>query len=98
MFLNNLDFEVVEYSEKLVVYGGIGKVVCNWEVFDCIVVVLKELEEDEMFFIQFGKFVVVFKIYSDVLCVLLVNLNFVFVFVNWEMFYEFDKKGLMMYG
>lgn len=48
MLMNNLDSEVVEYLEKLVVYGGIGKVVWNWDVFDCIVVILKDLEEDEI--------------------------------------------------
>lgn len=33
MLMNNLDLEVVEKLEELVVYGGIGCVVCNWESY-----------------------------------------------------------------
>lgn len=48
MLYNNLDLEVVERLEDLVVYGGIGKVVCNWEVFEVIEKMLWELELDEI--------------------------------------------------
>lgn len=98
MLLNNLDSEVAEHPEKLVVYGGIGKVARNWEAFDRIVAALKELEEDETLLIQSGKPVAVFKTHSDAPRVLLANSNLVPAFANWETFHELDKKGLMMYG
>ncbi|MED4263898.1 urocanate hydratase [Priestia megaterium] len=98
MLLNNLDSEVAEHPEKLVVYGGIGKAARNWEAFDRIVTVLKELEEDETLLIQSGKPVAVFKTHSDAPRVLLANSNLVPAFANWETFHELDKKGLMMYG
>ncbi|MED4237839.1 urocanate hydratase [Priestia megaterium] len=98
MLLNNLDSEVAEHPEKLVVYGGIGKAARNWEAFDRIVAVLKELEEDETLLIQSGKPVAVFKTHSDAPRVLLANSNLVPAFANWETFHELDKKGLMMYG
>lgn len=98
MLMNNFDFEVVEYFESFVVYGGCGKVVCNWEVFDYIVVMFDWLENDEMLLVQLGKLVVVLWMYEWVLCVLIVNFNLVLYWVNWEIFDKFDQVGLMMYG
>jgi len=37
MLLNNLDPEVAEKPEDLVVYGGTGKGVRNWECFHAMV-------------------------------------------------------------
>lgn len=81
MLMNNFDFDVVENLYELVVYGGIGCVVCNWECYDVIVDVFIWLEVDEMLFIQFGKLVGVFKMYDNVLWVLIVNFNLVFYWV-----------------
>lgn len=98
MLMNNFDFDVVENLYELVVYGGIGCVVCNWECYDVIVKVLKNLESDEILLVQFGKLVGVFKIYENLLCVLIVNFNLVLYWVIWEYFNELDVKGLVMYG
>ncbi|WP_144635487.1 urocanate hydratase [Priestia megaterium] len=98
MLMNNLDPEVAEHPEKLVVYGGIGKVARNWDAFDRIVATLKDLEEDETLLVQSGKPVAVFKTHKDAPRVLLANSNIVPAFANWEKFHELDKKGLMMYG
>ena len=37
MLLNNLDPDVAENPQELVVYGGIGRAVRNWECFDAII-------------------------------------------------------------
>src|SRR5262249_60834932 len=46
MLMNNLDAEVAEKPHELVVYGGIGRAVRDWESFDRIVGSLRELEAD----------------------------------------------------
>lgn len=98
MLLNNLHPDVAEYSEKLVVYGGIGKAARNWECFEAIVQTLKNLESDETLLIQSGKPVAVFKSHTDAPRVLIANSNLVPAWANWDHFHELDKKGLMMYG
>lgn len=98
MLMNNLYLDVVECLQELVVYGGIGWVVCDWESFDVIVEMFKCLDDDQILLVQLGKLVGVFCIYVDVLCVLIVNFNLVLCWVNWDYFNELDKKGLVMYG
>lgn len=98
MLMNNFDFEVVEYLEDFVVYGGMGKVVCSWEVYDVIVCIFDEFELDEMLFVQLGKLVGVFCIYEWVLCVFIVNLNLVGGWVMWFEFCKFEEFGFIMYG
>ncbi len=98
MIMNNLDPEVAERPEDLVVYGGIGKAARNWECFDKIVEVLRELESDETLLVQSGKPVGVFRTHADAPRVLIANSNLVPAWANWEHFRELDKKGLMMYG
>lgn len=51
MLMNNFDFEVVENFKELVVYGGIGCVVCNWECYDKIVESFIYLNDDEILLI-----------------------------------------------
>ncbi|AJY73398.1 urocanate hydratase [Paenibacillus beijingensis] len=98
MLMNNLDPEVAEHSEKLVVYGGIGKAARTWEAFDRIVASLKNLNEDETLLVQSGKPVAIFKTHKDAPRVLLANSNLVPAWATWDKFHELDKKGLMMYG
>lgn len=98
MLLNNLNPDVAEWTEDLVVYGGIGKAARNWESFDAIVETLKNLESDETLLVQSGKPVAVFKTHTDAPRVLLANSNLVPAWANWDHFHELDKKGLMMYG
>ena len=98
MIMNNLDPEVAEKPEELVVYGGIGKAARNWECFERIVEVLRDLGEDETLCVQSGKPVGVFKTHADAPRVLIANSNIVPHWATWEHFNELDRKGLMMYG
>ena len=98
MLYNNLDPEVAEIPEELVVYGGIGKAVRNWESFDAIVRSLRELENDETLLIQSGKPVGKFRTHTAAPRVLLSNSVLVPKWADWDHFHELDKKGLIMYG
>jgi len=98
MLMNNLDPEVAERPEELVVYGGIGKAVRNWECFDAIVRCLRELENDQTLLVQSGKPVGVFRTHPDAPRVLISNSMLVPAWATWDHFYELDRKGLMMYG
>lgn len=65
MLMNNLDPDVAESPHDRVVYGGIGRAARTWNDFDNIVSALKNLNEDEMFCVQSGKPVGVFKTHKD---------------------------------
>lgn len=98
MLMNNLDPEVAERPEDLVVYGGTGKAARNWESFDAIVDVLKDLEADETLLVQSGKPVGVLRTNEWAPRVLIANSNLVGDWANWEHFRKLDDEGLMMYG
>jgi urocanate hydratase len=98
MMMNNLDAEVAEKPQELVVYGGIGRAARDWQCFDRIAAVLKELREDETLLVQSGKPVGVFRTHTDAPRVLIANSNIVPHWANWEKFHELDRQGLMMYG
>ncbi len=98
MLHNNLDPAVGENPRELVVYGGMGRAARNWECFDKIVETLKRLENDETLLIQSGKPVGVFKTTETAPRVLIANSNLVGKWANWDVFFELDKKGLMMFG
>ncbi len=98
MLRNNLDPDVAERPEELVVYGGIGRAARNWECFDRIVEVLKQLGDEETLLVQSGKPVGVFRTHADAPRVLIANSNLVPHWATWEHFNELDRKGLMMYG
>lgn len=98
MLQNNLDPEVAENPRHLVVYGGIGRAARNWECFDKILAVLKDLNDDETLLVQSGKPVGVFKTHANAPRVLIANSNLVPKWANWEHFNELDRKGLFMYG
>src|ERR1043165_5627171 len=98
MIQNNLDPEVAERPEDLVVYGGLGKAARNWESFDKILELLKDLEEDETLMVQSGKQVGVLRSHKDAPRVLIANSNLVGRWATWEHFRELEAKGLMMYG
>lgn len=98
MLSNNLDKDVAECPESLIVYGGMGRAARNWECFDKIVEVLKELKEDQTLLIQSGKPVGVFTTHEEAPRVLIANSNLVPHWATWEHFNELDKKGLMMFG
>ncbi len=98
MIQNNLDPDVAEKPDELIVYGGIGKAARNWQCFDKILEVLKNLENNETLLVQSGKPVGVIKTHENAPRVLIANSNLVGKWANWEHFRELDQKGLMMYG
>jgi len=98
MLMNNLDAEVAEKPQELVVYGGIGRAARDWQSFDRIAEVLKDLGEDETLLVQSGKPVGVFRTHADAPRVLIANSNIVPHWATWEKFHELDRAGLMMYG
>lgn len=98
MLMNNLDAEVAERPQELVVYGGIGRAARDWQSFDRISQVLKDLGDDETLLVQSGKPVGVFKTHADAPRVLIANSNIVPHWATWEKFHELDRAGLMMYG
>lgn len=98
MIQNNLDPEVAEHPQSLVVYGGIGRAARDWECYDKILEVLKNLEDHETLLVQSGKPVGVFETHKDAPRVLIANSNIVPHWATWDKFHELDQKGLMMYG
>lgn len=98
MLMNNLDPEVAEKPEELIVYGGTGKAVRNWECFDAIVNTLKKLEGDETLLIQSGKPVGVLQTFPHAPRILLANSLLVPAWATWEKFRELERLGLIMYG
>jgi urocanate hydratase len=98
LLMNNLDPDVAEHPENLVVYGGIGRAVRNWECYDKIVQTLQTLEPTQTLIVQSGKPVAVLNTHEDAPRVLIANSNLVPAWATWEHFNELDRKGLMMYG
>ncbi|MBN2603306.1 MAG: urocanate hydratase, partial [Candidatus Thermoplasmatota archaeon] len=96
MLENNLDN--AELPEDLIIYGGTGRAARNWDCFDEIVNILKNLEDDETMVIQSGKPVAVFKTFTNSPRVVMANSNIVPNWSNWEKFHELEKLGLIMYG
>src|SRR5437899_303997 len=98
MLMNNLDPEVAERPDDLVVYGGSGKAVRNWDCFDAIVRSLRSLEGDETLLVQSGKPVGIFRTHPGAPRVLIANSNLVPHWANWDEFRRLEALGLTMYG
>ncbi len=98
MLMNNLDPEVAERPQDLVVYGGRGKAARNWPSFDAIIASLKKLAPDETLLVQSGKPVGVVRTHADAPRVLIANSNLVPKWATQEIFDDFERRGLMMYG
>ncbi len=98
MLMNNLDPEVAERPAELVVYGGRGKAARNWPAFHAIIACLQKLAPDETLLVQSGKPVGVVRTHADAPRVLLANSNLVPKWATQEIFDDFEKRGLMMYG
>jgi len=96
MLENNL--ENAEIPEELIIYGGTGKAARNWECYDKIVKILRNLENDETMVIQSGKPVAVFKTWENSPRVVMANSNIVPHWSNWNKFHELEALGLIMYG
>jgi len=98
MLQNNLDPEVAEHPDKLIVYGGTGKAVRDWNSFDAIVRTLTTLKNDETMLVQSGKPVGVLQTHEWAPRVLLANSNLVGDWANWDEFRRLEQLGLTMYG
>ncbi|MBI2515957.1 MAG: urocanate hydratase [Opitutae bacterium] len=98
MLMNNLDPEVAERPQDLVVYGGRGKAARNWASFDAILATLPKLAPDQTLLVQSGKPVGVVRTHPDAPRVLIANSNLVPKWATQEIFDDFEKRGLMMYG
>ena len=98
MIQNNLDPDVAFDPDNLIVYGGRGRAARNWECYDAILKSLRELNEDETLLVQSGKPVGVFRSHKDAPRVLLANSNIVPHWATQELFDQYERDGLMMYG
>ena len=98
MIQNNLDPEVAQRPEDLVVYGGRGQAARNWDCYEAIIDVLKDLEDDETLLVQSGKPVGVFRTHTDAPRVLIANSNLVPHWATQEHFDFLASQGLMMFG
>ncbi len=98
MLMNNLDPEVAERPADLVVYGGRGKAARNWPAYHAIIASLQKLASDETLLVQSGKPVGIVRTHADAPRVLLANSNLVPKWATQEIFDDFEKKGLMMFG
>ncbi len=98
MLMNNLDPEVAERPDDLVVYGGTGKAVRNWDCYEAIVSSLRRLADDETLIVQSGKPVGVFRTHTMAPRVLIANALLVPAWADWSTFRELDRLGLTMFG
>jgi urocanate hydratase len=98
MLMNNLDPDVAERPADLVVYGGTGKAARDWDCYHRIVAALRGLEEDETLLVQSGKPVGILPTHPDAPRVLIANSNLVPRFATWEVFWDLERRGLIMYG
>ncbi len=94
--MNNM--ENAEEPDKLIVYGGTGKVARDWDCYHAIVESLRDLDNDETLLVQSGKPVAIFRTHEWSPRVLIANSNLVPKWSNWEKFYQLEDMGLMMYG
>ncbi len=84
--------------DNLIVYGGKGKAARNWECFDEITNMLRELYNDETLLIQSGKPVGVFTTGEEMPRLLIVNSQIVPKFATDDIFWDLEKRGLTMFG
>jgi urocanate hydratase len=98
MLMNNLDPAVAERPDDLVVYGGTGKAVRDWNSFDAIVRTLKTLKDDETMLVQSGRPVGVMRTHEWAPRVLIANSNLVGDWATWPEFRRLEHLGLTMYG
>jgi urocanate hydratase len=98
MLMNNLDEEVAENPRQLIVYGGSGRAVRNWQAFHGIVRALRSLENDETLLVQSGKPVGIFRTFPHSPRVLIANANLVPHWATRDEFNRLEAMQLTMYG
>ncbi|MEO8882209.1 MAG: urocanate hydratase [Devosia sp.] len=89
---------VGEDPENLVIYAALGKAARNWKSHDAIVRTLKSMAEEETLVIQSGKPIGVLKTHDKAPLVIMANCNIVGQWAKAEVFYELEKKGLIVWG
>jgi urocanate hydratase len=89
---------VGEDPENLVIYAALGKAARNWQSHDAIVRTLKSMAEDETLVIQSGKPIGVLKTHDKAPLVIMANCNIVGQWARAEVFYELERKGLIVWG
>src|SRR6185437_13371508 len=89
---------VGEDPENLVIYAALGKAARNWKSHDAIVKTLKSMAEDETLVIQSGKPIGVLKTHDKAPLVIMANCNIVGQWAKAKVFYELEKKGLIVWG
>jgi urocanate hydratase len=87
-----------ERPRDLIIYGGIGQAVRNWDCFDVIVECLRDLRDDETLAIQSGKPVARFVTTPNAPRVLISTAQLVPRWATWEVFHQLRARGLIMYG
>src|SRR2546423_3336931 len=98
MLMRQPDPVVAEAPDRLIVYGGTGRAARNWECFDAIVRLLRELDNDETLLVQSGKPVGKFRTHEEAPRVLIANSNLVGQWNNYAEFNRLERMGLTMYG
>ncbi|MDR3470588.1 MAG: urocanate hydratase [Devosia sp.] len=89
---------VGEDPDNLVIYAALGKAARNWQSHDMIVKTLKTIGDDETLVIQSGKPIGVLKTHNKAPLVIMANCNIVGQWARAEVFYELQKKGLIVWG
>ena len=89
---------VGEDPENLVIYAALGKAARNWASHGKIVETLKIMDDDQTLVIQSGKPIGLFRTHSRAPRVIMANCNIVGQWAKAEVFYDLEKKGLIVWG
>jgi urocanate hydratase len=89
---------VGEDPDNLVVYAALGKAARNWPSHRAIVETLLSMDEGETLLIQSGKPVGLMKTHAQAPLVIMANCNIVGQWAKAEVFYELQRKGLIVWG
>src|SRR5215207_1793434 len=89
---------VGEDPDNLIVYAALGKAARNWAAHRQIVETLKTMDEDQTLIIQSGKPIGLMKTHAKAPLVIMANCNIVGQWAKAEVFYELQKKGLIVWG
>jgi len=89
---------VGEDPQNLVIYAALGKAARNWASHDKIVETLKSMDEDQTLVIQSGKPIGLLKTHARAPLVIMANCNIVGQWAKAEVFYDLQKKGLIVWG
>lgn len=98
MLMNTLDPSVAENPWELIVYGGRGKVMRDWESYQKTIKALKRLKDDETLVIQSGRPVAIFQTNPWAPRILMSTAMLVPAWATWKKFRELEAKNLTMYG